>query len=308
MHLSIMAAGHAFTCSSTIENVTTKCDANESKCLKNSHLLLIDNDLTWEGDLESLKRFVDTELQINGRWSTPRGENIKFSNPELSLKWDIATNKKITVTKDNNEKELYTILRKYATSSKAPNEENKANTSKHVTTTNTEADDTPNEIVDNSQTCKQCCSYKQDLDNLISIINDVKKRQNEECEINAQNITKILALLEQNNKMATEISSLKTSIEEITEENTTIKHILDIKQHSWVKVETTQSKKKETVTTNPITCQNRFEVLSIEEQDQQERDQDGRVVKSERIYSQSKKNNDLNKQISTYRKEQGINF
>lgn len=44
---------------------------------------------------------------------TPRGEKIKFSNPELSLKWDSATDK--TVMKDNDERQLYTILWSYAT-------------------------------------------------------------------------------------------------------------------------------------------------------------------------------------------------
>lgn len=226
-----MATSHTSACSSSFENFTPKSDADDSKNLKCSHLLLADDDLIWEGDLESLKRFVNTELQINGRWSTPRGENIKFSNPELSLKWDSATNKKITVTKDNNEKQLYTILRSYATRSKATDEENAPNTSEHVMKTNTEADETSDETtttVDDNQACEQCCSYKQDLNDLIVIINDVKKKQSEECENKIETNAKIMALLEQNEKMAAEISSLKTTVEEITEENTTIKRILDM--------------------------------------------------------------------------------
>ena len=33
-------------------------------------LSLLENDLIWEGNLESLKSFIENELQINGRWST----------------------------------------------------------------------------------------------------------------------------------------------------------------------------------------------------------------------------------------------
>jgi hypothetical protein len=89
-------------------------------------LSLSGNDLIWEGDLiESLKRFVETELQMNGRWSTPRGEKFKFSNPEFSLKWDGTTDKKIAVMQDNDENQLYTTLRSYATLTKSAVDENR---------------------------------------------------------------------------------------------------------------------------------------------------------------------------------------
>ena len=88
--------------------------------------------MIWEGDLESLKRFVETELQMNGRWSTPRGENFKFSNPEFSLKWYGTTDKKITVMQDNDENQLYTTLRSYATLTKSAVDENRQEETEHM--------------------------------------------------------------------------------------------------------------------------------------------------------------------------------
>ena len=139
--------------------------------------------MIWEGNLESLKKSVETELQINGGWSTPRGENIKFSNPEFLLKWDYATGEKITVTKDNDENQLYKILRSYATSiSKADNNENHKSTAEHVVKTNTEDEDKHENATESNtdQICQQCNSYKRDLNDLRGMKNDIKKNQNEE--------------------------------------------------------------------------------------------------------------------------------
>jgi hypothetical protein len=110
VYIAKIAVSIISTCSSSCENSTLKDGDNDPKILKCSLLSLSVNDLIWEGDLESLKRFVETELQMNGRWSTARGENFKFSNPEFSLKWDGTTDKKITVMQDNDENQLYTTL------------------------------------------------------------------------------------------------------------------------------------------------------------------------------------------------------
>jgi hypothetical protein len=75
-----MAASLNSMCPSSCQNFTLKSGDNYPKSLKCSLLTLSENDLTWEGDLESLKRFVEAELQINGRWSTPHGE---ISNSEI---------------------------------------------------------------------------------------------------------------------------------------------------------------------------------------------------------------------------------
>ena len=276
---SKMAAGHNSECSAFYDNSTLKSKVIDLQNPKFSQLLLSDNDMIWEGNLESLKRFVETELQINGRWSTPRGENIKFSNPEISLKWDYTTGKKITVTKDNNENQLYKILRSYATISKEDNNENQKNTEEHAVKANTEHEDKHVNATESNTDKKreQCDLYKRDLNDLLAMINGIKKKQNEECQITSQTKAKMSALLNENEKMAAEISSLKTTMEDIAIENNIIKRILDIKQLEWSNTATTNKKNKETETTNPIpTKLNRFQVLPIEEQAENVNDEDMR--------------------------------
>ena len=274
-----MAAGHNSECPAFYDNSTLKNKVIDPQNPKFSQLLLSDNDMIWEGDLESLKRFVKTELQINGRWSTPRGENIKFSNPEFSLKWDYTTGKKITVTKDNDENQLYKILRSYATISKEDNNENQKNTDEHVVKANTKHEDKHVNATESNtdQKCEQCDLYKRDMNDPLAMINGIKKKQNEECQITSQTNAKMSALLNENEKMAAEISSLKTTMEGIAIENNVIKRILDIKQLEWSNAATTNKKNKETETTNSIpTNLNRFQVLPIEEQDENVNDEDMR--------------------------------
>ncbi len=171
---SKMAGSHTSTCSSSYENYTLKNNNNDQKNPKCSLLSLSGNDLIWEGDLESLKSFVETELQINGRWSTPRGEKFKFSNPEFSLKWDGVTDKTITVMQDNDESQLYNTLRSYATLTNAIIDENLQNEIEHMANVDTEADETSHDISaesDNKQnSCEQCDSYKDDLAKLLVMI------------------------------------------------------------------------------------------------------------------------------------------
>ena len=211
-HSFKMAASHNSECSAFYDNSTVKSNVIDLQNPKYSQLLLSNNDMIWEGNLESLKKFVETELQINGRWSTRRGENIKFSNPEFSLKWDYATGKKITVTKDNDENQLYEILRSYATISKADDNENQKYTTEHVVKANTEDEDKHENATESNtdQICEQCNSYKRDLNDLLAMINDIKRKQNEEWQITSEANAKMNALVDENEKMAAEIFSLRT--------------------------------------------------------------------------------------------------
>ena len=254
-----MAGSHTSTCSSSYENYTLKSNNNDQKKPKCSLLLLSGNDLIWEGNLESLKIFVETELQINGGWSTPRGEKFKFSNPEFSLKWDGVTDKTITVMQDNDESQLYNTLRSYATLTNAIIDENLQNEIEHMANVDTEADETSHDISaesDNKQnSCEQCDSYKDDLAKLLVMISEIKEKQDEECQNNTETDSKIKALLYQNDKMAAEIATVRATVEEITEENRVIRIVLDQKQHEWTKTETKSRKVKEPKAnnaTNPI--------------------------------------------------------
>ena len=219
-------------------------------------------------DLDSLKTFVETKLQINGRWSTPRGENLKFSNPEFSLKWDGEKGKTVTVMQDNDENQLYTTLRSYATFTDARVDQNLENKAEHMSNVDAEADITPHETSDSRKdSCEKCQLYDEDLTKLLVMVNEVKEKQNKECQNTIQTNPKIKALLDENNKMAAEISALKTTVEEINEECRVIKLILGKKQHEWTKTEINSTKakgKKANNTINPVASPNRFKVLEIQ--------------------------------------------
>ena len=135
-------------------------------------LSLSGNDLIWKGYLDSFKTFVETELQINGRWSTPQGEKFKFSNPEFSLKWDGETGRTITVIQNNDENQLYTTLRSYATFTDVRVDQNPENKAKHVSNVDAEADITSHETSENRQdSCKKCQLYDEDLTKLLFMVN-----------------------------------------------------------------------------------------------------------------------------------------
>ena len=179
----MMADGHTSMRSSSYQKYTLKKGNNDEKISKCSLLSLSGNDLIWKGDLDSFKTFVETELQINGRWSTPQGENLKFSNPEFSLKWDGEKGKMITVMQDNDENQLYTTLRSYATFTDVRVDQNLENKAEHVSNVDAEADITPHETSDSRKdSCEKCQLYDEDLTKLLVMVNEIKEKQNKECQ------------------------------------------------------------------------------------------------------------------------------
>ena len=67
------------------DNIKTACSSTflksreinyvvDPESVKSELLCVQDDDLLWTRDLESLKAFVETNLQLNGRWSSSRGE------------------------------------------------------------------------------------------------------------------------------------------------------------------------------------------------------------------------------------------
>jgi hypothetical protein len=89
-----MADSKPIASSSSCENSALSINDSNSKKLKSSLLYLSDADLLWKGDLMSLKTFIEDELQIRGRWSSPRGETIQFSNPEFCLNGMVQVSKR----------------------------------------------------------------------------------------------------------------------------------------------------------------------------------------------------------------------
>ena len=110
--------------------------------------------------------------------------------------------------------------------------------------------------------------------------------------------------------MAAEISALKTTVEEITEENRVMKLILDKKQHEWTKTEINSRKakgKKANNTINPVASPNRFEVLEIQNMPDDSSNESVILEDHTDTMEQNKAKN-LDQQMSDYCKKQSTKF
>lgn len=154
-------------------------------------------------------------------------------------------------------------------------------------------------IVD--ENCSNCEHYRDELNNLLIIVNEMKKKQDEdrgnsESEM-AKTDAKLKSLIEDNNKMAAEIQALKINVEETSHDNAVIRSVLDIKQGEWTKIEhskSTDKKVTESANNNIIQSYNRFEALDDENEEEAS---DGNQI-----------NSDVNAQISNYRAKQQEKF
>ena len=190
-------------------------------------------------------------------------------------------------------------------------DQNRENKAEHVSNVYAEADTTLHETSDNRQdSCAKCQLYDEDLTKLLVMVNQIKEKQNKECQNTIQTNSKIKALLDENNKMAAEISALKTTVEEITEENRVIKLILDKKQHEWTKTEINSRKakgKKANNTINPVASPNRFEVLEIQNMPDDSSNESVILEDHTDTMEQNKAKN-LDQQMSDYCKKQSTKF
>ena len=303
-----MATGNQNMCSPVNEISEQTKNDNDSKKLKTALLYLSEDDLFWKGDLTSLKKFVEVDLHIDGRWSSPRGETTQFSNPEFFLKWHGPVEEKLSITQDNDENELYSTLKSYATLTKSTNDENQNTTINHVSV-RSEDEAVQAELAYKNDRCEQCKHHQEETHKLVTLIAEIIKKQDNDRDyynqMAAENDAKIKALVKYNNKMAAEIESLKANVEETSNDNVIIKSVLDIKQGEWTKVEhlkspgsekSTESAKEESGKTN---IYNRFQALCDE----------NIIVNTDEIpVENGEANSVIKEQITDYRKKQTTKF
>ena len=55
--------------------------------------------IVYIGGSAIFKKFVETDIQLSGRWASPRGGTIQFSNLEYCLKWHVPTENKLSYYK-----------------------------------------------------------------------------------------------------------------------------------------------------------------------------------------------------------------
>ena len=85
---------------------------------KLSNLVKLDKELAWNGLLEGLKLFVQSDLSIEGQWSSPGGEVKQFTSKNYTMKWYGKKKKKLWVIRDDKNQSLREKLVKFATLNK----------------------------------------------------------------------------------------------------------------------------------------------------------------------------------------------
>jgi hypothetical protein len=63
--------------------------------------------------LNDLKQFVETSLNLHGKWFSPGGDVKQFTGEEFVLKWQGVTKRKIVLVKDSEENALKSMLQNF---------------------------------------------------------------------------------------------------------------------------------------------------------------------------------------------------
>ena len=68
----------------------------------------------WNGSLNELNSFVETNLGLSGKWTSPGGHVKLFTNLNFRLKWQGSLIKRLVKMKEDERNYLAKALRKYA--------------------------------------------------------------------------------------------------------------------------------------------------------------------------------------------------
>jgi lysophospholipase L1-like esterase len=267
-----MAKGDKIPSSASVANSDNKTSESESKIEKSSFLFYNVNNFTWKGDLNSLKTFVAAILKCDdGKWSSPRGEEKLFKSKDFSLKWHGPKKEKLQIMKDNEEKSLQSALEASAQANGVINQDENIKTTKHMVDVVNKQHDPKPDFDENHSMCGNCEVYKHQIANIMTLINEIKAKQEEESQravFKSKNLEiTIKTLSQQNDTMAGEIEQLNLSVSELSGDNANIKCVLDIKQNEWTKtdqkakISSKPAINKEKIPLTP----NAFQVLDVEE-------------------------------------------
>jgi hypothetical protein len=104
-------------------------------------------------------------------------------------------------------------------------------------------------------------SYREIEEKLEMVLSRLSKlEEKSQSEKRAQSL-----LVAENNKMAAEITCLTTTVNELREENESIRTLLDNKQNEWIQVESRIPNKPTTKTVTLVKTDNRYAALAVED-------------------------------------------
>ena len=97
------------------QSMPEKSILTTSTPFKLSNLTIKDNEFAWKGSLESLKLFVQSDLNIEGQWLSPGGDVKQFVSKDYAMKWYGKKRQKLVIIRDDVTESLRQKLDKFAT-------------------------------------------------------------------------------------------------------------------------------------------------------------------------------------------------
>ena len=79
-----MTNGHDSSLTNSLVNPPSTRNENEPPSTQLSNLFADESGYLWKGNLSELKRFVQDEIKLTGKWSSPGGETKLFKAQMLS--------------------------------------------------------------------------------------------------------------------------------------------------------------------------------------------------------------------------------
>lgn len=305
-----MAASQEFpssACSTySSEKNENNSDQSDGVSPRSNLLVVRGSEFFWKGNLTELKHFTDCVLHLTGRWSSPGGEVKCFSNEKIVLKWHGPTRKKITIIKDENE-ELTNAIQKHAHEEIQANDNRIVNTAIHHV-------DAAILLPLPSPTCDKCGKHELELDQteieqkfgmILARLGQLEEKQHLDETSAMSRASELEATIEalkiENKKMADDLEKQQSTIDEITQDNSMLSQILEVKQHQWIEVEGKNSSNKAKTRLHqnvvhdslPPRTSNRFSVLDVEDSSNETQSQDNTTMNTDL--------NDFNTQINNYR-------
>lgn len=134
-----------------------------------------------------------------------------------------------------------------------------------------------NHVVNKSLHSNQDKSDKlnQDITKILTSLEEVREAQLKDRQSfnnqAAESKEAIIALPENNNKMAAELEAMKITVLQLEDENKSLRGILDIKQNDWIQVESKKAVSTRNVAVEDNTAKttsNRFDILEVEGEDE----------------------------------------
>ncbi len=165
----------------------------------------------------------------------------------FSLKWHGSKKGKLTIIRNNEEKYLQDTLETYARKNSVGIQCESSET-KHVVDAIEQQQEDSKSSDPNLAGCEDCKYYKDGLEDILILLDEIKTKQQQESQENMSRLAKLDAtmktLTDHNIEMTDETDVLKSIVKlsDLSSKNSSIKCVLDMKQNEWTQIEEKSNK------------------------------------------------------------------